>query len=363
MSMIKSAKKKSPGTHAVYARKSASTFGLHVLLAVIGFTFTLPFIWMVLTSLKPLKDVDTPDWLPQDRSFRFENYRDVFDTNPANVQIGEVVEIASDDAGLPVYSIRRDLDGIVESVVLDRKTRLFNRAGLEVPRQEVAPGMHVRLDRPAGDGVSFGRFYWNSLFIACWVTFLQVMTSSLAAFSFARLNWRGRDKIFMLYLATMMLPGLVMMIPNYQIMIKLGLVDTYAGLIIPAAFSAFGTFLMRQFMLTIPTSLDEAAEIDGASKWQVFWTVIMPLARPGLITLTIFTFMGNYNSFFWPLVMLRTTEKYTLPVGMLFFDSSRGQSTHLLMAAITMSVLPMVIVYVLMQKQMVKGIQLGAVKG
>ena len=95
----------------------------------------------------------------------------------------------------------------------------------------------------------------------------------------------------------------------------------------------------------------------------MFWNVVMPLARPGLITLTIFTFMGNYNSFFWPLVMLRTTEKYTLPVGMLFFDSSRGQSTHLLMAAITMSVLPMVVVYVLMQKQMVKGIQLGGVKG
>jgi ABC-type glycerol-3-phosphate transport system permease component len=221
----------------------------------------------------------------------------------------------------------------------------------------------VRAVRPAGDGVPFGRFYWNSIFVASWVTFLQVLTSSLAAFSFSRLKWRGREKVFMLYLATMMLPGLVMMIPNYQIMIKLGLVDSYAGLIIPASFSAFGTFLLRQFMLTIPTSLDEAAEIDGASKWQVYWNVIMPLARPGLITLTIFTFMGSYNSFFWPLVMLKSTAKYTLPVGMLFFDSTRGQVTHLLMAAITMSVAPMVVVYVLMQKQMVKGIQLGAVKG
>ena len=363
MSTIDALKKGRAGGGKVFAKKSASTFGLHILLSVIGFAFTLPFVWMVLTSLKPLKDVDSEDWLPTDRKLRFENYRDVFDTAPANVQVGEVATIAEDAEGNTVYSINRTADGEVEDVVLERKTRFFNTAGLEIPRTEVSAGMQVRMDRAPGDGVTFGRFYWNSIFIASWVTFLQVITSAFAAYAFARLKWRGRDKLFMLYLATMMLPGLVMMIPNFQIMISLGLVDTYAGLIIPAAFSAFGTFLMRQFMLSIPTSLDEAAEIDGANKWQVFWNVIMPLARPGLITLTIFTFMGNYNSFFWPLVMLRTTEKYTLPIGMLFFDSSRGQSTHLLMAAITMSVLPMVIVYVLMQKQMVKGIQLGAVKG
>ena len=349
---------------SIFLKKSSSTFGLHVLLACLGFVFTLPFIWMLLTSLKPLKDIEEDDWLPQDKRLRFENYRDVFDTKPANVQVGNVVEIGRDEkSGAAIYTIKRDVDGDVESVVSDRKTEFFNDEGMQIRAEEVAVGSHVSLKRRAGDGVNFGRFYWNSIFIASWVTFLQVMTSAFAAFSFSRLKWRGRDKVFMLYLATMMLPGLVMMIPNFQIMIKFGLVDSYAGLIIPAAFSAFGTFLMRQFMLTIPSSLDEAAEIDGANKWQVFWNVIMPMARPGLITLTIFTFMGNYNSFFWPLVMLRTTEKYTLPIGMLFFDSSRGQSTHLLMAAITMSVLPMIIVYVVMQKQMVKGIQLGAVKG
>ncbi len=212
-------------------------------------------------------------------------------------------------------------------------------------------------------GMNYLRWYWNSLFVASCVTFLQVFTSALAAFSFARLKWPGRDKVFLLYLSTMMLPGLVMMIPNYQIMITLGLVDTYWGLIIPAAFSAFGTFLLRQFMLTIPASLDEAAEIDGASKWRLFWDVILPLARPGLITLTIFTFIGNYQSFFWPLVMLKSSSRYTLPVGLLFFDSSQGQQLNLLMAGITMSIIPMLLVFVLLQKYLVKGIQLGAVKG
>lgn len=211
--------------------------------------------------------------------------------------------------------------------------------------------------------IPFARFYWNSLFVAAAVTFLQVLTSAMAAFAFSRLRWRGRDTVFVLYLSTMMLPGLVLMVPNYQIMITLGLVDTLAGLIIPAAFSTFGTFMLRQFMLSIPPSLDEAASIDGASKWQTFWDVILPLARPGLVTLAIFTFMGNYNGFFWPLVILKDQAKLTLPVGLLAFDSSAGQETNLLMAAVTMSVIPMVVVFVLLQRQLISGIQVGGVKG
>jgi multiple sugar transport system permease protein len=224
-------------------------------------------------------------------------------------------------------------------------------------------GWHPRNYLTVFEQIPFARYYWNSIFVAAWVTFLQVFTSSLAAFSFSRLQWPGRDKVFVLYLCTMMLPGLVMMIPNYQIMISLGLVDTMTGLILPGAFSAFGTFLLRQFMLTIPSSLDEAAEIDGASKWRLYWEIILPLARPGLITLAIFTFMGNYNSFFWPLVMLRSEHKYTLPIGLMYFDSTAGPETNLLMAAVTMSVVPMVIVFVTLQKYLVRGIQLGAVKG
>ena len=169
--------------------------------------------------------------------------------------------------------------------------------------------------------------------------------------------------MFLLYLATMMLPSLVMMIPNYQNMIYLGLVNTLQGLILPSAFSAFGTFLIRQFMMNIPSSLDEAAEIDGASKWQLYWTVILPLARPAIVTLTIFTFIGNYNSMFWPLVMIKSPELYTLPIGMLAFDSSQGQQTNLLMAAVTMSIVPMILIFLFMQKQLVKGIMLGGVKG
>ena len=268
-------------------RKSGMRY--HLLLATLGLVMTLPFVWMVLTGLKPLSEVASEDWIPT--IFRWENYHEVFSVIP------------------------------------------------------------------------FARFYWNSLFVAAWVTFLQVVTSSLAAFSFSRLQWPGRDKAFLLYLSTLMLPGLVVVITNYQIMIQLGLVDTLTGLILPSAFTAFGTFLLRQFMLSIPASLDEAAEMDGASKWRIYIDVILPLSRPGLIALTIFTFIGNYQSFFWPLVMLRDQEKYTLPVGLLFFDSEVGQSTHLLMAAVTMSVLPMIILFMFMQRFLISGIQLGGVKG
>jgi ABC-type glycerol-3-phosphate transport system permease component len=201
------------------------------------------------------------------------------------------------------------------------------------------------------------------VFVAAWVTFLQTLTSAMAAYAFARLHWPGRDTVFKLYLGTLMVPGVVTMIPNYTLVVKLHFLDTYSGLIVPAAFTAFGTFLLRQFMLTIPLALDEAARIDGASHWRVFWDVVMPLARPGVITLVIFTFMGNYGSFFWPLVLIKSEHLRTLPIGMLFFDSSYGKQTNLIMAASVMNILPLIILFICTQRFIVKGIQLGAVKG
>ena len=211
--------------------------------------------------------------------------------------------------------------------------------------------------------ISFKKYYFNSVFIASWVTLLVCLTSSMAGYAFARIRWPGRDHVFKLYLATMMIPGVVTMIPNYTLMVKLHLLDSYIGLIVPAAFTAFGTFLLRQFMLTIPPSLDEAATIDGASHWQIYWAVILPLARPGLIVLAIFTFMGNYGSFFWPLVLIKSEHLRTLPIGMLYFDSMYGKQTNLIMAASVMNIVPLIILFIVMQRHLVRGIQLGAVKG
>ena len=207
------------------------------------------------------------------------------------------------------------------------------------------------------------RFRFNSFFVAFTTTLIQVMTSALAAFAFSRLRWRGRDAVFLLYLGTMMIPGLTLMIPNFQVMVWLGFLNTYHGLIIPASFTAFGTFLLRQFMLGIPTALDEAAHIDGASNWQIFVDVILPLARPGIIALAMITFLFQYQQFFWPLIMLNDQQFFPLPVGLLELDSTFGQQTELIMAAATITVAPLIVLFVVCQKFLVRGIQLGGVKG
>lgn len=215
----------------------------------------------------------------------------------------------------------------------------------------------------AFDRVPLGKYFFNSILVAGWVTILQTITSAMAAFAFSRIAWPGRDRVFLLYLATMMIPGAVLMVPNFAIILKLGMYNSYSGLIIPAAFSAFGTFLLRQFMISIPTSLDEAATIDGASYWRLFWDVILPLTRPGLITLAIFAFIGNYASFFWPLVLIKDENLRTLPIGLLAFSDDYGTDIPLLMAASLMAMLPLVVLFVVFQKHLVRGIQMGAVKG
>jgi multiple sugar transport system permease protein len=211
--------------------------------------------------------------------------------------------------------------------------------------------------------IPFGKYFFNSLFVAAWITLIQVVSSAMAAYAFSRMRWPGRDKVFLLYLATMMIPDVVLMVPRFAIVLGLDMYNNYAGLILPVSFSAFGTFLLRQFMLTIPQSLDEAAAIDGASHWQIFTQVILPLARPGLIVLAIFTFLFQYNSFFWPLIMIKDTNLRTLPIGLLEFDTSYGQDTPKIMAASLLAMIPAALLFIVMQKYLVKGIQLGAVKG
>jgi len=211
--------------------------------------------------------------------------------------------------------------------------------------------------------VDFARAFFNSFFIAGWVTLLQVVTCSMAAYAFARIRWPGREKVFLMYLATLMVPGVILMVPNFVVILKLNMFDDYTGLIIPAAFSAYGTFLLRQFMLTIPSSLDEAAAIDGAGHFRIFTQVILPLTRPGVIVLAIFAFLFNYYSFFWPLIITKSPNLRVLPIALQAFDSSYGRETPLIMAASLLAMIPPVILFLLLQKYLVRGIQLGAVKG
>ncbi len=203
------------------------------------------------------------------------------------------------------------------------------------------------------------RWIFNSVFVASWVVTLQVVTSSMAAYAFSRVSWPWRDKFFIAYLATMMIPGLVLTIPQFQVMVSLDMVNSYRGLIIPGAFSAFGTFMLRQFMLGIPMSYNESAEIDGASHLQIYLNIILPLTKPGLITLAIFTFLGSYRNLLWPLIMVKNPALRTVPIGLLSFQGNYGTQTELLMAATVICIIPLVVLFIILQKKLVRGINLG----
>ncbi|MDZ7289478.1 MAG: carbohydrate ABC transporter permease [candidate division KSB1 bacterium] len=208
----------------------------------------------------------------------------------------------------------------------------------------------------------FGRFFLNSLFIAASVTILQVLTSSLAAYAFARLQFPGRDRLFLVYLATLMVPGQVTIIPLYFIIKYFGWIDQYPGVILPAAFTAMGTFLLRQFFMTIPRDLEDAAIIDGASRFAVYWKIILPLSLPALATLSIFVFINSWNDFFWPFIVLSDTEKLTLPVGLTKLVTAHTSDWTRLMAGTMIALLPALLVYIIFQKYINKGIVLTGFK-
>ncbi len=209
----------------------------------------------------------------------------------------------------------------------------------------------------------FGRFYFNSFVVATSVTLLQILTSSLAAFAFARLRFRGRNALFMAYLATLMIPFQVTMIPNFVLVRFLGWYDSYQALILPTAFSAFSTFLLRQYFLGIPMDLDEAARMDGASSWRIWWQIIMPLSGPAIAALAVFTFLASWNDFLWPLVITTSLEMRTLPVGISAFQGQYNVQWHLLMAGSVIAMLPVLVIYVIGQKWVVRGITLTGMGG
>jgi len=211
--------------------------------------------------------------------------------------------------------------------------------------------------------VPFWQFLVNTTVVAVTVTILELITSSFAAYAFARLRFPGRDKLFLLYLGTLMIPGQVTIIPNFLVMSWLGWVDTYAALIIPAAFSAFGTFLLRQFFLSIPPELEQAARMDGCSYFGIYRHIILPLSGPALATLAVFGFMTQWNAFLWPLIVTNKETMRTLTVGIRYFgDEAAGQFNYL-MAGTVMSIIPILILFLLLQRYFVRGIALTGMGG
>lgn len=347
--------------------------GRHALLIAIGITMLAPFAVSIATSLKPARSVSErpPRLLPV---------------------ATETVAVLDDGREARVRELRELEGGRVRVKVLDAAPagekrivdlpveRLKKRERLE-PRFENYPDAWA-----AYPFVSFWRAYANSLAIAAIVTVGHVLTSSLAAFAFARLRFPGRDAIFFAYLATMMVPGAVTMIPTFALLRAFpdalaGLfgtdwwkrdlilggtvigIDSYFALIVPRFFSAYGVFMLRQFFLGIPKELEEAARLDGCGPFGIYRRVVLPLARPALATLAIFTFLWAWGDFLWPLLVTNSDALKTLPLLLASFQGQHATQWHLLMAASLTALVPMLLVFLVGQRYLIEGIKLGAVKG
>jgi multiple sugar transport system permease protein len=209
----------------------------------------------------------------------------------------------------------------------------------------------------------FGRFILNTLFVAGVGTLITLVASTTAGYAFARLNFKFQGGLFILYLSTLIVPQEVIVIPMFLVMQQLGWVNSYQALILPWAFTAFGTFLLRQFFITIPKELEEAAKIDGCGHLRILSSVIIPVAAPAIAVLAVFTFISYWNSFLWPLIIVNDTNKMTIPLGLQLFLGQQGQRWELLMAAATISMVPTVILVLALQKYLVKGIALSGLGG
>lgn len=295
-------------TAGIRRRQQLGTFGGHLIVYALllggSLIFIAPFMWMVSASFQSMGDIFRwpPTWLPR---------------NPS----------------------------------LDNYTRFF-------------------------EGERIGRYFFNSAYVALAVTALQLFTGSLAAYTFAKRRFPGRDLLFMITLGTLMIPGQVTLIPNYVILKHIpffggndalgnggsGWLDSYWGLIVPQAASAFGIFLLRQYMKSIPDDLLDAARVDGGSEFRIYWQIVMPLCRPALAALGIFTFTYVWDDFFWPLIIVSSEELRTLPLGLALFVVKNRTAWDLLMAGSVVTTIPVLIVFLAFQRHFIRGIAVTGMK-
>ncbi len=212
------------------------------------------------------------------------------------------------------------------------------------------------------DELAMGRYLFNSTLIAVGVTMSSLFINSMAGYAFAKLHFWGRDSLFRLLLAMMVIPSQAAMLPLFLMIKQLGLINTYAGIIIPGMSSIFGIFLIRQYLKSVPDSLLDAARIDGAGEFRIYWSLILPLSKPVLVSLAVFTFMGSWNDFMWPLIILTQEDRFTLPVALANLMGEHVQDPQLMMAGAVLTILPVVLLFLLLQRYYLEGLVAGGVK-
>jgi multiple sugar transport system permease protein len=210
--------------------------------------------------------------------------------------------------------------------------------------------------------VPFLRFYVNSVVVTTLITAAQVVTSALAGYAFARIDFPFKNAVFLVFLATLIVPEQVTMLPLFLLVSRLGWIDTFQALTVPFLANAFAVFFLRQFFLTIPRELEEAARMDGAGRLRVLFQIVLPLARPALATIALFIFLGEWDTYLWPLIVTNSETMRTLPIGLRFFVEESGSQLHLMMAGAVMAVAPILLLFLMAQRQFIEGIAMTGSK-
>ena len=355
-----------------YKTRKAMTRGiLHLVLAAGAASMILPFAWMTSTSLKSGREVMARPhaWVPKAEFYEIDGeLREV-----------EIVGKGSTDGTVLVTAREHNRSGMNADDLQHgpfevAKDELRTKIRLEWQNYYIA----FMLDYSAGpeskdwglfrwlkelfEGATFLRYFANTIFISISVLGGVLLTSCLAAYAFARFKFMGREPLFMGFLAMMMIPQPVYLVPSFLILAKLGWLDTYKALIVPWLAYVFSIFLLRQHFRTIPNDLYDAAVIDGCSHLGFLWRVVIPLSKAVLVTVSIFSVIGNWNSFLWPLIMVNSDSLRPIQVGLAKFYEAQGSEHHLMMAAATFSVLPLIIMYFFAQKQIMSSFTRSGLK-
>ena len=316
-------------------RDAFATSLFYILLLVFSLWYVVPFCWALVTSVKHPGMVFDGRWLPYARSHTL-----TVDGHEMEIR---VVEERGD-----AFLVRVSGTGELREVPGNQIERLSPNWSNYAEAWNIVP---------------FGRYFLNSILVSVCITLGQLITCSLGGYAFSRLEFPGRNAIFLLYLATLMIPGPVLTVPIYLLLREYRLLNTYQGVVLPGLFSAYGTFLLRQFFMTIPRDFEDAARIDGAGRFGVYLRIILPLSGPALAALATFVFIGSWNDFFWPSIVLTDPDMLTLPVGLAHFNDIYVFQYGRLMAGSMISIAPAILMYLLFQRFITRGVVMTGLKG
>lgn len=316
-------------------RPRSLTVLLYVCLGWFSAWYAIPFCWALTTSLKHPGMVFDTRWLPYTRA----------------------TTLKVDGRERPIRVVEERGDSLLIRFAESGELLRVSRAEVERVTPRWANYAEV------WTAVPFSRYFLNSLLVSLCLTLGQLITCSLGGYAFARLDFPGREAVFLLYLATLMIPGPVLTVPIYLLLREYHLLNTYQGVILPGLFSAYGTFLLRQFFLTIPRDLEDAARIDGAGRFAVYLRIILPLSGPGLAALGAFVFVGSWNDYFWPSIVLTDPGMLTLPVGLAHLNDMYVFEYGRLMAGSMISIGPAILLYLIFQRFITRGVVMTGLKG